>query len=78
MTTANAKTVSVRLTKAGEAAAAGGTLSVHGGSKSVTFEGDVAQTVSLDVWNMVLQTTAPQGKPFFEIVPATDTLNHSA
>jgi len=70
----NEDMVSVRLTAAGQAAANGGPLYVHGGNVDVAFRGDVAQSVHLTVWAEVLKSTAPGGKPYFEIVPAAPAI----
>jgi hypothetical protein len=64
----NPTEVSVRLTAAGKEAAGGGTLLVHGGQRELSFTGDAVQTVRFSDWNQVLRSTAPYGKPFFEIV----------
>lgn len=63
------QTVSVRLTAAGQKAAQGGTLSVHGSGREVSFTGDAAAVVLLSDWNQVLRSTAPYGEHFFEIAP---------
>jgi len=61
--------VEVCLTPAGQAAANGESLTVHG-IVSLTFTGSVAQPVHRAVWSETLSTIAPFGKPWFEIVPA--------
>jgi hypothetical protein len=62
-------TVQVRLSAAGIAAAQGGKLSIHGGRVTLEFVGDAPQAVHRAVWIESLATTAPFGKPWFELVP---------
>jgi hypothetical protein len=67
----NNDTVSVRLSSAGLEAAAGGPLSIHGGSVPLTFTGSIAQDVHRAVYAETLAPTAPFGEPWFELVPAS-------
>jgi hypothetical protein len=65
-------TVNVRLTEHGLEMAQGGTLRLHGGKVPLSFTGDKPSTVHLTAWHELLKTTAPHGKPLFEIVPAAE------
>jgi hypothetical protein len=66
-------TVNVRLTAAGQAAAKGGPLTVHGGLVTLTFTGSEEQPVHRAVWYETLATTAPFGNPWFELAPVAET-----
>jgi hypothetical protein len=69
----NSDTVNVRLTAAGQAAAKGGPLSVHGGAMTLTFTGSAVQPVHRAIWFQTLAPTAPFGQPWFELAPAAST-----